>query len=194
MVKRAAPIAGTARTTPHDFLFAQTLCDAITTDPAWANGWYEKPRAVREGLRLHSRLWSVMGLSTELYQRELWRDLGFSSLEDFLIGLLDATFLPMDPNALLIQAWKWQCADVGHLAGGDLAQALGRIRARTVVMPIDTDMFFPPRDCEAEQRLIPGAEFRVLRTYWGHVGVMCMDPGYLEQVDRALAELLATPA
>lgn len=193
MVKRAAPIAGTARTTPHDFLLVETLREAITSDPDWANGWYEKPHAVRAGLRRHSRLWSVMGLSNEFYRRELWR-LGFSSVEDFVTNFLDATYTAMDPNALLVQAWKWQRADVGRLAGGDLAQALGRIRARTVVMPIDTDMLFPPQNCEAEQRLISNSEFRVLRTYWGHVGVMGLDPGYLEQVDRVLNELLTMPA
>jgi homoserine O-acetyltransferase len=30
MVKRAAPIAGTAKNTIHDFLFTETLADAIT--------------------------------------------------------------------------------------------------------------------------------------------------------------------
>ena len=34
MVKRAAPIAGTARNTDHDFLFTETLVDAITSDRA----------------------------------------------------------------------------------------------------------------------------------------------------------------
>ena len=33
MVQRAAPIAGTARNSLHDFLFAETLIDAITSDP-----------------------------------------------------------------------------------------------------------------------------------------------------------------
>ena len=33
MVKRAAPIAGTAKNTDHDFLFTETLVDAITSDP-----------------------------------------------------------------------------------------------------------------------------------------------------------------
>jgi homoserine O-acetyltransferase len=33
MVKRAAPIAGTARNTIHDFLFTETLVEAITSDP-----------------------------------------------------------------------------------------------------------------------------------------------------------------
>jgi homoserine O-acetyltransferase/O-succinyltransferase len=194
MVQRAAPIAGTARTTPHNFLLAEAGREAITSDPAWAGGWYAAPQAVRAGLKRHARFWAVVGFSPGLFQREAWRGLGFSSLEDFLAGMLDATFLPMDPNALVVQAWKWQRADVGRLAGGNLAQALGRIRARTLVMPIDTDFLFPPQDCEVEQRLIPGSEFRVLRTEWGHIGVMGMDPGYLEQVDQELKALLAAPA
>ena len=35
MVERAAPIAGTARNTEHDFVFADTLMEAITTDPGF---------------------------------------------------------------------------------------------------------------------------------------------------------------
>ena len=37
-VKRAAPIAGTAHNTPHDFLFTETLVEAITSDPGWNRG------------------------------------------------------------------------------------------------------------------------------------------------------------
>jgi len=192
-VKRAAPIAGTARNTPHDFLFAETLCDAIRSDPAWADGWYEKPHAVREGLRRHSRLWAVMGFSPDMFKQELWRGLGFSSVDDFLLNFLDATFLPMDPNDLLCMAWKWQRGDVSRHTGGNLAEALGRVTARTIVLPISTDMFFTVQDCAAEQALIPGSELRVLDTPWGHVGLFGMDPGYVEQVDRALKDLLTLP-
>src|SRR5271163_2176159 len=42
MVKRAAPIAGTAKNTDHDFLFTETLVEAITSDPAFADGHYEQ--------------------------------------------------------------------------------------------------------------------------------------------------------
>jgi homoserine O-acetyltransferase len=190
-VQRAAPIAGTAKSTPHNTIFTEMLCDAIRSDPAWANGWYERPHAVREGLRRHSRLWALMGFSTELYKRELWRGLGFSSLDDFLLNFLDATFLPMDPNDLLCMGWKWQQADVSRFAEGNLAKALGRVKAKTFVMPISTDLFFPVQDCAAEQQLIPGSELRVLDTLWGHNGLLGTDPGYLAQIDRALRELLA---
>ena len=47
MVKRAAPIAGTARNTVHDFLFTETLVDAITSDPGFNKGFYESPADVR---------------------------------------------------------------------------------------------------------------------------------------------------
>jgi hypothetical protein len=69
-------------------------------------------------------------------------------------------FAPMDPNDLLAMAWKWQRGDVSRNTGGDRASALGRIKAKTYVMLISHDMFFPFEDCELEQRLIPGSQFR----------------------------------
>ena len=189
MVDRAAAIAGTARTTAHTALFAQTLMDAITSDPSWDGGRYTAG-AVQDGLRRHAHLWAVMGASPGMYTREMWRGLGFESVQGFLEGLLEASFLPLDPNALLVQGRKWRHADVSLHFGGDLAAALGRITARTMVMPVSTDMFFTVADCAAEQRLIPGSKLRVLESDWGHLAVMGMDPGYLRQVDEALIDLL----
>ena len=40
-VRRAAPIAGTAQNTPHDFLFTEMLDEAIWSDPGWNNGEYK---------------------------------------------------------------------------------------------------------------------------------------------------------
>jgi homoserine O-acetyltransferase len=194
MVARAAPIAGTARNTPHDFLYTETLNEALTSDPAWNGGWYKESGDVHRCLRRQAMLWSVMGWSTEFFRREEWRKLGFSSLEDFQTGFMEGYFLPMDPNDLLTLAWKWQRGDVGRNTGGDLAAALRRIKAKTFVMPIDEDMFFPPRDCEAEQRMIPGSEFRVVKSLGGHLALFGVDPEYKAQVDRHLGELLALPA
>jgi homoserine O-acetyltransferase len=38
MVKRALPFAGTAKTTPHDYIFVRSHEDALKSDPAWNNG------------------------------------------------------------------------------------------------------------------------------------------------------------
>ncbi|MCX7669887.1 MAG: hypothetical protein N2439_07440, partial [Anaerolineae bacterium] len=81
--------------------------------------------------------------------------------------------------------------DVARHTGGDLKAALGRIKAKVFTMPISHDMFFPPRDCEAEQKLIPGAELRLLHAVEGHMALNGFDPDLVAQVDRHLAELLA---
>src|SRR6202012_1059509 len=75
--------------------------------------------------------------------------------------------------------------------GGDLRAALSRIKAKTFVMPMSSDMFFPPSDCQAEWRLIPDAEFRPIQTIDGHLALFGADPGVLSQLDARLTELLA---
>ncbi len=192
-VKRAAPIAGTAKNTPHDFLYTETLIEAITSDPGFRDGWYVSPLEVREGLHRHARIWSVMGFSTEFWKQEQWRPLGFASADDFQVGFMDAYFEVMDPNDLLCMAWKWQRGDVSRLTDGDLAAALGRVTAKTYVMPISEDMFFPVRDCEAEQKLILGSELRVIDSVAGHLGLFGFEEGYMPQINRHLGELLEAP-
>lgn len=192
MVKRAAPIAGTAENTVHDFLFAKILMDAITSDPGFNGGRYSAHIDVAEGLKRHADIWAVMGLSTEFYQQELWRLFGVETVEQFTEGFLQPLFQSLDPNSLLTMAWKWQRGDVSRVTNGDLAAALGRIEANVFVMPIDEDMFFPVRDCEAEQKLIPRSQLKVIKSRLGHFGVFGAEPSYFEQVDRYLNELLDT--
>ena len=193
-VRRAAPIAGTAKNTAHDFLFTETLTDAITSDPGWNGGWYAAASDVREGLRRHAKMWAVMGWSTEFYQQGRFRALGFSSLEDFITNFMNGYFGAMDPNDLLCMAWKWQRGDVSRMTGGNLETALGRIKAKMFVMPVDHDMFFPPSDCEREQKMVPGSELRVLRSVDGHLALFGADPDCTAQIDKHLRELLATAA
>ncbi len=191
-VLRAAPIAGTAQNTPHDFLFTKSLVEAITCDPGFDNGEYKSNADVIDGLKRHAGIWAVMGLSTEFWKQEAWRALEFESKEGFLEGFLEPYFTVMDPNDLLGMAWKWQRGDVARHTGGDLAAALGRITAKTFVLPIDEDMFFPPRDCRAEQELVRGSEVRVIEDILGHLGLFGVAPTFMAQIDRHLGELLAT--
>jgi homoserine O-acetyltransferase len=194
MVARAAPIAGTARNTEHDFLFAETLIEAITTDPGFKGGNYDSPAEVAAGLKRHAKLWTVMGWSTDFFRNARHKALGFGSMQAFVDEFMTGYFAPMDPNNLISMAWKWQRGDVSRHAGGDLAAALGRIKAKTLVMPISHDMFFPPADCEAEQKLIPGSVFQPIQSVDGHLALFGTDAECLAQIDRHLTSLLAMPA
>lgn len=194
MVKRAAPIAGTAKNTQHDFLFTKTLMEAITSDPGWRQGNYKSHTEVADGLKRHADIWAVMGLSTEFYKQKKWTLFGVESLDEFIFGFLQPLFQMLDPNSLLTMAWKWQRGDVSRLTNGNLQEALGRVKAKVFVMPIDEDMFFPPRDCEAEQKLIPGSELRVINSIAGHFGLFGGEGAYYHnQIDKHLNELLAIP-
>ena len=178
------------RNTEHDFLFAETLREAITTDPAFDNGRYLASSDVAEGLKRHARMWTVMGWSTEFFQQGRHRALGFENMREFIDKFMTGYFGPMDPNDLLCMAWKWQRGDVSRLTGGNLPAALRRIKAKTFVMPISHDMFFPPTDCERECRLIPGAEFRPIQSIDGHLALFGTDSAAMEQLDKHLSELL----
>jgi homoserine O-acetyltransferase/O-succinyltransferase len=193
-VLRAAPIAGTAQNTPHDFLYTKALVEAITSDPGWNGGEYASNADVVDGLTRHAGIWAVMGLSTEFWKQEVWRALEFDSKEAFLTGFLEPYFTAMDPNDLLCMAWKWQRGDVARHTGGDLEAALARITAKTFVMPIDEDMFFPVRDCRAEQEMVKGSELRVVQDVLGHLGLFGVAPTFIPQIDQHLSELLATNA
>ena len=190
-VRRAAAIAGTARTTPGNFLIARLTREAIQSDPGWAGGEYAAHTEVRDGLIRLAHTWAVVGFSTEFWKQEVWRALDFDSQEAFLTGFLEPYFTAMDPNDLLTQSWAWQRGDVARHAGGDLGAALGRITAKTFVLPIDEDQLFPVRDCRPEQELIKDSELRVIGDLGGHLGLFGTAPTYMPQVDQHLTELLA---
>ena len=192
-VLRAAPIAGTAQNTDHDFLFTRALAEAITSDPGFRDGEYTTNAEVTAGLERHARIWGVMGFSTEFWKQRVYQALDFADMDAFLAGFLQPYFTAMDPNDLLAMAWKWQRGDVARHTGGDLAAALGRITAKTFVLPISEDMFFPVRDHAAEQAHVKGSELRVIDDVLGHLGLFSVNPEFMPQVDRHLSDLLATP-
>jgi homoserine O-acetyltransferase len=189
-VRRAAPIAGTAQNTPHDFLYTKALMEAITSDPGFKDGEYSSNADVEAGLKRHAGIWAVMGFSTEFWKQEVWRALEFESKEAFIEGFLEPYFTVMDPNDLLCMAWKWQRGDVARHTNGDLAAALSRNEATTRVIPINEDMFFPVRDHEYELELTPHAQLRVIDDILGHLALFGVAPTYIGQVDQYLGELL----
>jgi homoserine O-acetyltransferase len=189
-VSRAAPIAGAARVTPHNRLVVETFIEAITSDPAWDGGWYDRAGAVHRGLRRHARLFAASGFTPDLFNQEAYRSLGFTSAEDFVTGFVENHFLPQDPNNLIALASKWIGNDVSRLSYGNLEAALAQITAKVFVIAIEDDGFFPLLDIAAQQKLIPGSALKTVSSIWGHLALFGIDPHYNEVVDGYLRELL----
>jgi homoserine O-acetyltransferase len=119
--------------------------------------------------------------------------MGFASLEDFLVGFWERRFLRRDANNLLTMLGAWQRNDVAALPefNGDLAAALGSIRAKALVMSAETDLYFTPEDLEYEASLIPQARYEVIRSVWGHQAGNGLNPADSAFIDRQLKQLLA---
>jgi len=191
-VERIAPICGSAKTSPHNFVFLEGVKAALTADPAWQDGWFATPPT--RGFQAMGRVYAGWGLSQAFYREEIWRKIGFSSLEDFLIGSWEANFRRRDANDLLAMLWTWQHADISanELYGGDLDKALGAITADATVMPCETDLYFTVEDSRREIARMQKAELRPIPSIWGHrAGNPVLNPEDAAFIDRAVFELLA---
>jgi len=193
MVKRAAPIAGTAKASDHNHVMVDGLMRSMQTDPAYNDGFYQNSADVDQGLRHLARMFAAIGLSKEFYATEQWKTAKFDSLESFMTDFWEAWFKPMDPNALLCMLSKWQRADVSGNTGGDLKAALNGIKAVVHNMPFEMDMMFTNSECKADSDLIPGCKHKPIPTLWGHFGMFGVFPEDFAFIDKQLSELLATP-
>ncbi len=191
-VERIAAICGSAKTSPHNHVFLEGVKAALTADPAWQDGWFATPPT--RGFQAMGRVYAGWGLSQAFYREEEWRKLGFSSLEDFLVGSWEANFRRRDANDLLGMLWMWQHADISanELYGGDLGKALAAITADALVMPCETDLYFTVEDNRREVAQMPRAELRPIPSIWGHrAGNPAQNPADAKFIDDAVRELLA---
>lgn len=192
LVERILPFCGSARTSVHNFVFLEGVKAALTADAAWQDGWYE--RQPERGLRAMGRVYAGWALSQAWYRDELYLELGYSSLEDFLVAFWEGTMLSKDANNLLTMLWTWQYADVGRTPGfdGDTVRALASITAKAIVMPAEKDLYFPPEDSAWEAGHMPNAELRVLPGVWGHMSASGLSPADAALMEATLRELLAS--
>ncbi len=192
-VDRIIPICGSAKTSPHNWVFLEGVTAALRADAAWRDGWYDE-QPVR-GIRALARVWAGWGHSQAFYRELIHLKLGYASLEDFIVRAYEEDNLRFDANDLLAMAWTWQHADIGATPGfdGNFERALGSIKARALVMPCTTDLYFPPEDSAYEVQHIPGAELRPIRSIWGHTAGAGVDPADAAFIQQSVREWLAAP-
>lgn len=192
MVKRIASIAGAPKPSPWTQLWLHTILEEpLTSDPAWNNGFYTEPQAVQAGLRrqAHGTALTLPPLGFYREGEEIWRSLGFASVDDFICRFWEAFWLPQDPNNIITQARKARDADPA--AGGDLAVALHQITAKTFVVAFTGDPMFPPEECKLDAERIPHAQFREISSRFGHLATFALSEQDKQAIDNVLREVLA---
>jgi len=191
MVDAILPFCASAKTSPHNFVFLEGVKAALCADGSWNGGNYLEPPVA--GLKAFARVYAGWAYSQTFYREGLYRELGFDTIEELLRDWETDHVDNWDANDLLAKLATWQAGDVSAspLYGGDLAKALGAIRARSILMPCTQDLYFPPADNTREAGLIPGARFQPYDSPWGHCAASPgNDAGFTSALEAAMAELL----
>lgn len=188
-VERMLALAGSARTAPHNYAFLACLKMALTSPPEWNGGDYDT--VPEESLRRFLLTTDAWGFSQTWFREGHHLSGPFETTEAYLRR--DPPPGMCDPNDLLAQIATWEVADISdnNRYGKDFKAALGAITAKSCVMPVKTDLYFPPEDSEIEVAAMPNAELRVMPSIWGHRGGSPgTDPVDIAFLDAAIADLL----
>jgi homoserine O-acetyltransferase/O-succinyltransferase len=191
-VERIAALCGTARTTDHNQIFLQSLRTALTADPAWNGIKFEQ--IPERGFKAFARIYASWAASQAYYRQGLYYQLGYESLEDYLVRGWEVNYRQRDPHNLLAMIDTWLHCDVGNnpTYQGDYQQALKSITAQTLVMPSTTDLYFTPEDCQAEADLISHTEYLPIPSIWGHrAGNPYQNPEDEMFIKNAVSKLLS---
>lgn len=181
----------TARCYPHNQVFLEGVKAALTSDQAFRNGHYQRPP--ERGLKAFGRVYAGWAYSQAFFRHELWRALGFDTIES-LLRFWEADHLAQDANNLLAMLHTWQRGDISNNPAfqGDFQSALAAITMPTRIMPCSTDLYFTTEDATCDTREMPGANLEILNSDWGHIaGGAGRVPDSHQQILAAAGSLLA---
>ena len=191
MVDAALPFCASAKTAEHNWVFLEGVKAALTADSVFNHGHYKAPP--EKGLKAFGRVYAGWAFSQTFYREKLYQSKGFDTAEALLQDW-EQDHLNWDANDLLCKLASWQVADISNQAhyNGDFVKALSSIKARTIVIVCDNDLYFRPEDNALEVEHIKHGELRVYKSPWGHcVASPGNDPDFEQYLDAAIVELLA---
>ena len=191
MVKSILPFCSSSKTSTHNYVFLEGIKATLTADANWKNGKYKKQPFA--GLRAFGRVYAGWAFTQDFYREKLYKKLGFKSAEDLLEDWANDHAMNWDANDLLSKIKTWQLNDIssGPLYKGNYIKALKSIRAKTILMPCNQDLYFRTEDNMYEKKFIKRVSLRSIDSPYGHCAA---NPGndnnFQRKLDQNIAELL----
>jgi homoserine O-acetyltransferase len=169
-VERAIVVCGSARTADHNKVFLSGLLRTLEAAPEHLGGgrFAAEPTAT---LTAFGHIYAGWGLSQDFYRAGLYRTtLGAPDLETYLRTDWAERFGQRRAANLYAQALAWYHGDISDntLYGKDLSAALRAIRARVLLLPGETDLYFRVADNAAELPHLENAALHPIPSIWGH--------------------------
>ncbi|KAF2683747.1 alpha/beta-hydrolase [Lentithecium fluviatile CBS 122367] len=211
-VELAIPFCGSAKTSLHNQAMLEGVKSALLAAKGTSSGGVSRPEPTKagsgyvafteeakvNGLKALGRVYSGWGFSQAFYRERLFETvLGFKDINDFMVNFWEAWACSKDPENMLAMANTWQAGDCSQQEpyNGDFNKAMEGIKAKTLVLPAKTDLYFPPEDSAIEVKAMrPGVgELKVFPSIWGH---WAGGPGDSKEdvkwLDENLRELFST--
>ena len=191
MVKAILPFCASSRTSIHNHVFLEGVKAALVADKKWNKGNYKKQPV--EGLKAFGRVYAGWAFSQDFYREKLYKKFGFKNAEELLKDWANDHAKNWDANNLLTKLQTWQSNDIskGPLYEGNYIKALKSIRAKTILMPCNQDLYFRTEDNEYEKKLIPNVSLRPFNSPYGHCAANPgNDKNFEKKLDKNIAELL----
>ncbi|KAF2815859.1 homoserine acetyltransferase family protein [Mytilinidion resinicola] len=181
------PFCGSAKTSLHNQVFLEGVKSGLFAAKGTSSAGISKGelRATgseyrgfteeekNNGLKALGRVYAGWGFSQAFYREKLHEKvLGFKDLEDFMVNFWEKWACSKDPENMLVMAHTWQAGDCSQQEpyNGDFAKAMQGIKAKALILPGQTDLYFPPEDSEIEvANMKPGiGELQIFPSIWGH--------------------------
>ena len=163
-------ICATARTSAHNFVFLEGAKAVLQTDCAYDPELSRFVAPPERALRALGRFYAGWALSQAFYREEHWQSLAHASLEAFLVDYWEANFRQKNADNLLAHIATWQAANIAanQRHGGDFKRAVEAVRARVLLMPASSDLYFREADVRAEGSHLADARIAPIVSPWGH--------------------------
>ncbi|KAA1473922.1 homoserine acetyltransferase [Dentipellis sp. KUC8613] len=186
MVERFVVICGSARTSDHNQCFIQGPKNAMLASKDFEDGHYKF--TPQYGIRAFARAYSAWAYGQTWFRNKGFQHGGkYPDLNTFLHEVWEAGYLEnWDANDMITLINTWDKGDVSLIRhGGDLEKCLSEIKAKGLIMPCKTDLYFPPEDSENEVKFMgDNAKLVIIPSVWGHMaggGTNAQDDEFIKQ-------------
>ena len=176
---KAIPIVGSPRLAPYDLVLWQTQIDAITNDPAWKRGDYDKNPARTAEVEFGDLfLTSPEQFNQSTTREKVMRDLAQAP----------AKGEGSDANDKIRQSQAMMALDVSQPFGGSMQSAAAAVKAKVFVVVSKNDLTVTPQPAIDFAHLL-NSKLLVLDDNCGHLAPGCESATLVP----AIAEFLAQP-
>ena len=185
-VRAIAPIGVSGRHSAWCIAIGETQRAAIFLDPDWRDGRYPLDRPPRHGLAVARMMAMSSYRSWENFESRFGRKTqdwdGQFAVSSYLNYQGEKLYRRFDANTYVRLTQAMDSHDLAR-GRGEYAAVLGALTMPALIVSVDSDVLYPPREQAELAGLLPNARYEVLHTPAGH-------DGFLIETDALSAMLL----